>query len=48
MASAAAALQAVHDAAQAGDLARALTLAQAALARGLEHPLVLNLAALGH
>ena len=42
------ALQAVSAAAQAGDLSRAIGLAQAALARGIEHPLLFNLAALDH
>ena len=41
------ALRAIHEAAQAGDQSRAIALAQAALDGGLEHPLVLNVAALG-
>ena len=40
-------LQAVLEAAQAGDHSRAAELAAAALADGLEHPLLLNVAALG-
>jgi tetratricopeptide (TPR) repeat protein len=39
-------LRAVHGAAVAGDHAKASTLAEAALADGLEHPLLFNLAAL--
>ena len=39
-------LQAVHEALQGGDHARAATLAQAARNAGLEHPLLLNVAAL--
>jgi tetratricopeptide (TPR) repeat protein len=39
-------LRAVHAAAQSGDYAGAASLAESALASGLEHPLVLNLAAL--
>ena len=41
-----AALQAIHAAAQARDFDRASALAEAALRDGLEHPMVLNLAAL--
>ena len=39
-------LRAVHEAAQSGNYAQAGLLAQAALARGLEHPLLMNVAAL--
>lgn len=42
-----AALEAIQGAVRAGDHARAAALAQDALATGLEHPLVLNVAALG-
>jgi Tfp pilus assembly protein PilF len=42
----AAGLRAVYDAAQAGDYGRAAALANAALAAGLEHPLLYNVAAL--
>lgn len=42
-----AALEAVEAALRAGDHARAAALAQSALATGLEHPLLLNVAALG-
>jgi tetratricopeptide (TPR) repeat protein len=41
-----AALRAVYDAAQAGNHAQAALLAEAALSSGLEHPLLLNVAAL--
>src|SRR6266478_1704922 len=41
-----ASLSAIHALAQAGDHAKAATLAEASLADGLEHPLVYNLAAL--
>lgn len=41
-------LQAIHAAAVGGDLDRAITLADEAGARGIEHPLVLNLLALRH
>lgn len=39
-------LRAVYEAAQAGNHAEAGSLAEAALAQGLEHPLLLNVAAL--
>jgi len=41
-------LIAIQRAAQGGDLPRAIGLAEAALAEGLEHPLILNLLALRH
>lgn len=41
-------LRAIHQSAQAGQLARAAELADAALSEGLEHPLVFNVLALRH